>query len=428
VALTRLFVDLNSYFASVEQQEHPELRGRPVAVVPVMTDSTCCIAASYEAKAFGVRTGTRVGDARQMCPELVLVHGKHGQYVRYHHEILAAAESVLPVDAVHSIDEFSCRLRGPDQPRDVAVALAKSIKAAIASRVGECMRCSIGIAPNRILAKIASDMQKPNGLVVLESEELPQSLYSLDLTDLPGVGAKMNSRLRSRGVHSIEQLCALDEYELEKAWGSVIGRYWYRYLRGLETEEAATVRRSIGHQHVLAPSLRNAESSRAVTIRLLHKAAARARHLGYWAKRLTLHVKYVDGRSFHDDATFHETNDTLSLVQVLTKLWTKLPGGQPLRVGVTLEDLAGSASATLPLFPEDHKRERLSRTMDAINQKMGRDAVYLGVTQQVRDEAPTRIAFNHIPDLNLPETSDTEDSPGAERLKPKRSTGRLSRD
>src|ERR1700693_1845085 len=107
-----LFVDLNSYFASVEQQDRPELRGRPVGVVPMLADTTVLIAASYEAKAFGVRTGTNVGDAKRMCPGIELVEARHELYVEYHHKVVEAVESCLPVPAVCSIDEMACRLMG----------------------------------------------------------------------------------------------------------------------------------------------------------------------------------------------------------------------------------------------------------------------------------------------------------------------------
>ena len=110
--LNWLFVDMNSYFASVEQDSRPELRGRPVAIVPMMADTTCCIAASYEAKAFGVKTGTIVADANRMCPEIVLVEARHEIYVDFHHRIVEAVESCLPVTAVLSIDEMACRLLG----------------------------------------------------------------------------------------------------------------------------------------------------------------------------------------------------------------------------------------------------------------------------------------------------------------------------
>ena len=165
--LNWLFVDLNSYFASVEQEVRPELRGRPVAVVPMMADTTCCIAASYEAKAFGVKTGTIVADAKRMCPGIVLVEGRHELYVEYHHRIVEAVESCLPVTAVLSIDEMACRLMGRERPLLAALELGRKVKARIRERVGPMLRSSVGLATNRYLAKVASDMEKPDGLVAL---------------------------------------------------------------------------------------------------------------------------------------------------------------------------------------------------------------------------------------------------------------------
>ncbi|MGB7743985.1 MAG: hypothetical protein WBL41_14555, partial [Terracidiphilus sp.] len=152
-----LFVDLNSYFASVEQEVRPELRGRPVGVVPMMADTTCCIAASYEAKAFGVKTGTIVADAKRMCPDIVLVEARHEIYVDYHHRVVEAVESCGPVTAVCSIDEMACRLIGRERPLLNAIDLGVRVKAAIREHAGESLRCSVGLATNRYLAKIASD-------------------------------------------------------------------------------------------------------------------------------------------------------------------------------------------------------------------------------------------------------------------------------
>src|ERR1700744_3556707 len=138
-----LFVDLNSYFASVEQELRPELRDRPVAVVPVLADTTCCIAASYEAKRFGVRTGTMVSEARQMCPGILLVEARHELYVEYHHKVVEAVESCVPVTSVMSIDEMACRLIGQEQPMLAALELGRQVKSAIRSKAGSTLRCSV---------------------------------------------------------------------------------------------------------------------------------------------------------------------------------------------------------------------------------------------------------------------------------------------
>ncbi|MGH9480975.1 MAG: DNA polymerase Y family protein, partial [Terriglobales bacterium] len=162
-AVEWLFLDLNAYFASVEQQERPELRGRPVAVVPLVTPNTVCIAASYEAKPFGVKTGVKIHQAQRLCPELMLVEARPRLYVEYHEAIVKAVESCVPIAHVMSIDEAACRLLGLERWLPNALAIAQAVKQAVRS-VGDTLRCSIGLAPNRYLAKVASDMQKPDGL------------------------------------------------------------------------------------------------------------------------------------------------------------------------------------------------------------------------------------------------------------------------
>src|ERR1700752_4608870 len=201
-----LFLDLNSYFASVEQELVPSLRGRPVAVVPVVADTTCCIAASYEAKAFGVKTGTQVGEAKKMCPGSGRLEGKHTEYAKYSHAIGKAVELCCPVAHTPSIDEMVCQLMGREQEPPRARRIALDIKQTIYKQVGETLRCSIGMAPNRYLAKIASDMQKPDGLIGLLPSQLPRAVSHLVLRDLPGVGAKTEIRLNAKGITTMVQL------------------------------------------------------------------------------------------------------------------------------------------------------------------------------------------------------------------------------
>lgn len=415
--LRSLFLDLNSYFASCEQQMHAELRGRPVAVVPMVTDTTCCIAASYEAKKFGVKTGTRVGDARRMCPGLVLVHGNHEHYIRLHHEILRAVDTVIPVHRVCSIDEMECRLVPAEQPREAAVEIAQRVKAAIRVRVGECLTCSIGLAPNRVLAKVGTDMQKPDGLIVLEPHELPDRLRSLKLRDLPGIGARMEKRLNAKGIWSMDDLIDRGEKDLVAAFGSIHGAYWYRWLRGEEVAEAGTRTRSIGHQHVLPPDLRNLPDARAVLVRLLHKAAARLRNKGFLAGSLHVFVRCMNdgaGGRWGGRAGWERvvplgvpTDDTLTLVRAFAGAWLdaerELASGRLLMVGVTLIDLEPVYGTTPSLFKPDRPTHRLGEVMDRINTAFGKRAVYIASMHMAKESAPTRIAFSSIPDLDVPE-------------------------
>ena len=417
-SLRWLFLDLNSYFASVEQELRPELRGRPIAVVPTMADTTCCIAASYEAKAFGVKTGTQVRAAKAMCPGLVLVDARHEMYVDYHHRIIDAVERCLPVGVVLSIDEMACRLMGREQPLEAAKELALKVKQSVRDHAGSTLRCSIGLAPNRYLAKIASDMQKPDGLVALLKEDLPGSLLRLTPRDLPGVGARMEKRLHTYGIRTMEQLLALPPEQLRTVWGNINGERLWHWLRGEDFGEVAQEHaKSVGHSHVLAPEMRTIDGAWAVAHKLLHKAAMRLRTARLWAGCVALTIKFVvtpdiaakqhqsgiPQQGWSVQRRTVECQDSQTLLELLRVLWDERPKGRdfekPFFVGVTLQDLVPEQLHTLSLFTDEPKRTKLSQTMDALNVKYGTHTLYYAGMHLARASAPTRIAFTSIPDL-----------------------------
>src|ERR1700731_2995568 len=146
-AVQWLFLDLNAFFASCEQQENPALRGKPVIVVQTLTESAVAIAASYAAKAFGIKTGTLMREARQLCPAVIPVQPNHRLYTEYHERIMKAVDPCLAVEKVCSIDEMACRLMGTERQVPVARELALKVKSALREPVGECLPCSVGIAP-----------------------------------------------------------------------------------------------------------------------------------------------------------------------------------------------------------------------------------------------------------------------------------------
>ncbi|MEM8865917.1 MAG: DNA polymerase, partial [Planctomycetota bacterium] len=366
-----LFLDMNAYFASVEQQRQPHLRGRPVAVVPTMTDRTCCIAVSYEARPFGVKTGVNVGLAKQLCPDLQLVEGRHEHYIETHHQILKAVESVLPIEKVCSIDEMVCPLAPPDRCPERAEQKGHAVKQAIFDQVGPHLRCSVGLAPNRFLAKVASNLQKPNGLSIITRAHLPYRLHSLKLTDLPGIGRNMQRRLANRGVTCTRQLCSLSKPAMRELWNSVLGEQWWHWLRGDEIGEKPTKRQTIGHSHVLAPALRTDDGARAVLVRLLHKAAARLRKEGYSARHLAVQVRYLgEAPRWSVRVPVGYTHDTPTLLRALITAWdARPPGGIPLQAGVTLLGLQRTSTLSMPLFAEDQQALQAAETMDDINKK-----------------------------------------------------------
>lgn len=392
---------MNAYFASVEQQLQPALRGRPVGVVPVIAETTCCIAVSYEAKKFGVKTGTRVREARQLCPQLILAESQTEMYVRFHKEIVKTVGNVVPIEQVHSIDEMACRLTDRQQEVEHAVQLAREAKQAIRTKVGEHLRCSVGLAPNRFLAKVAAGMQKPDGLTVITLSDLPHKLYPLQLDDLPGIGRGMLARLYHYGIRSIEQLCALSESDMRRIWNSVIGARWWHLLRGADLPEIPTQRRTLGHSHVLAPQFRSDEKTRAVMIKLIHKAATRLRRLHYWAGRLSIWIDYLNSRkSWSVWGGLGRCQDTQTMLKVFAELWEyRDRQGIPLRVGITLWKLTKGDCAGASLFVEDRQRLHLAHIVDMINLRFGSNRVYFAAMQEAHGAAPLRIAFTSIPDL-----------------------------
>lgn len=420
MTLRCLFVDFNSYFASVEQQDEPRLRGRPVGVVPVMAPTTCCIAASVEAKRHGVGTGTAVREALGKCPDIILVEARPARYVEVHHRLMDAIGDCIPHGKAQSIDEVGCRLIGRERRRGNAEAIAGAIKRRIADDF-DWIRCSIGIAPNGFLAKTASDMRKPDGLTVLEASDLPHALYGLELRDLCGIGPSMEQRLRRAGIDTVERLCTATREHLRAAWGGIEGeRYWLQ-LQGFDLPERTTRRGSIGHSHVLGPELRSFEGMRSVLFKLLAKAAMRLRREGFLAAGMAIRVRLLGlEQRFERDLHFAPVDDSSTLLRLLAGQLHALERAverrrwdphrhPPLSVAVTLLDIEPGGSISEELLPSRPRGKRLSEALDGINRKFGNNALYFGAMQQAiaRDAAPMRIPFQTIPDDRLEEDNVT---------------------
>lgn len=399
MSLRWLFLDLNSYFASVEQAEDPSLRHKPVAVVPMIADTTCCIAASYQAKAFGIRTGTSVRDARRACPRIVLIEADHRKYTAYHHRIIEAVDSCIPVHKVLSIDEMVCELMGRERNEEIARERAQQVKQAIYKKVSPALSCSVGIAPNSYLAKVASDMQKPNGLTVIRLDDIPKMLYKLSIRDLPGIGPNMEQRFIDRRCGTVEALFQLTVEEMTSIWGGIAGDEFWHLIRGVNLRERPTKRGSIGHSKVLAPKRRNHGDAWSIIVRLLSKAGMRLRDEGYFSSELSVDVRFMDSgddRHWQKRSRFTETQDSIALIKEAEKLWVDVPHRKILKVGVTLSKLNPESKHQLSIF-EDPKREHLMRAMDSVNKKYRRNLLYSASCHEVKDAGQPLIAFRRIP-------------------------------
>ena len=403
--LRALYVDFNSYFASVEQQLRPELRGRPVAVVPMLADTTCAIAASIEAKRFGVKTLTNVADARRLCPQIVFVVSRPALYVEFHQRAKVVVESVAPIASVNSIDEMWIRLSGRDQPRAAAEALAREIKYRLTREMGECITCSIGIAPNTFLAKTASDMVKPDGLVVIEMTDLPQMLMPLKINHFVGIGRRMQQRLFDHGIETTPQLLAADKDKLRTVWGGIEGERFWQKLRGEDLHTRDTKTSSISHSHVLAPDLRTHTRAQAVLSRLTQKAAMRLRDAAFVATDVSLMLKLRGGERYKAHQRIDATDRTPVILTRVQALYDSLMTdravrvGSPMAIGMALGGLTPRDGQSLSLFDDQPNTEKLDRVVDQLNLKYGKNTLFWGGAFGTEKSARMAIAFNHIPDL-----------------------------
>ena len=402
--LHSMFIDFNSFFASVEQEMRPELRDRPVVVVPLLAETTCCIAASREAKPFGIKTGTPVYEARQRCPGVRVVEARPEHYVRIHQQLKRVVRACGVYPEVCSIDEVHCRLWGEWMEPGAARALAGRVKAAIRQRIGERLTCSVGLAPNKFLAKTASDMQKPDGLVTILPADLPHILHPLALRDLSGIGPRMEARLRAHAIETVEHLCAASRTLLHKIWGGVGGKLFHDALHGAPTVAHAEARRSLGHSHILPPELRTTEGARSVLHRLTQKAATRLRACECVTERVSIFVRHVGPvEDWSDETGCNPTQDTVELLRTLDALWSRrpaLPGVTPFAVGVNFLDLQEEANSSLPLFDAERlqRRRALLSAVDRLNIEGGKHTVYFAGAHGAVGYSPMRIAFTRIPD------------------------------
>ena len=399
-----LFLDMNSYFASVAQQEEPHLRGKPVGIVTVDKPGACCIAASYEAKYLGIGVGTRKMEAQELCPGIAFREAKHDLYVDYHHRIIAAMEKVHPIEKAHSVDEFSIKLTGNARKFEAAKEIADHMRQSILENVGPAMRCSIGLGSSKLLAKMAGEMNKPDGFEWLTPEVMPHKLARFELSDLPGIGKRMEKRLITAGISNIGELYNLQPKHARKLWNSVNGERFILALRGMDVPDPVTSPHSLGHGQILSSGNRTPDGARLITRRLLIKAATRLRRGMFFTNHLYLSCKPEKGRRRSISHGIPATQDTFELLQHFSQLWPQVVVPNPASVGVMLGGLTDQNQHTADLFEArpasglSNKREKLCTMVDSLNQRFGQDTIIYGEKpKEITPYTGAKIAFGRIP-------------------------------
>ena len=360
----RLFIDFDSFYASVEQQDNEEYREKPIIVVPVVSDYTCAIAASYQAKRLGVKTGTRVKTAKEKIPGLFVCGARPHRYVEVHNQILEVLSHHFKKIQVLSIDEMACEI---DEEDDFdCEMIAALLKLDFQEKLGEHISCSIGVARNVFLSKVAADMEKPNGFTAL-GQKAQEQLETLGLTDLPGIAEKMEARLNTSRIKTVNDLFSVEELKLKKAWGSVIGARWYHMIRGsLQCDYGLSnneIPKSFGHTHVLPPAKRDDAGSFEVFEALLYKALERLNKHRIGAKRVSIYLSWRNTETKRR-GTYKKvspiaiaSSDYTYWSIIARELWKQLPEldlkSIPLIVGIRFTRTVKQEDINLQLFDLD---------------------------------------------------------------------------
>ncbi len=360
----RLFIDFDSFYASIEQQDNLEYRGKPIIVVPVVSDYTCAIAASYQAKRLGVKTGTRVKTAKEKIPGLFVCGARPKRYVEVHNQIVEILSQHFKKIQVLSIDEMACEI-DEDDDFDCEM-IAALLKLDFQEILGEHITCSIGVAKNVFLSKVAADMDKPNGFTAL-GQKAQEQLETLGLTDLPGIAEKMEARLNKSRIKTVEDLFNTEELKLKKAWGSVIGGRWYHMIRGsLQCDYGLSnneIPKSFGHTHVLPPSKRDDAGSFEVFEALLFKGLERLNKHRIGAKRVAIYLSWRNTKTKRR-GTYKKVSpiaiasmDYTYWSMIANELWKQLPSldleAIPLLVGIRFTRTMKQEDINLQLFDLD---------------------------------------------------------------------------
>jgi len=307
---TIMHIDLNSCFATIEQQANPHLRGKPIAVAAYTTPFGCILAPSIEAKSYGIQTGMRVKDGKALCPKLIVLPPDPWKYRNVHLALRKILKDYTNDLNPKSIDEFVLNMKDyllllREPPCKVVAQssmhrIALEIKQRIKREIGEWLTVSVGIAPNRFLAKLASQLKKPDGLEEINKDNFLNHYLKLKLTDLPYIKARNAIRLNSVGIFSVLDFYQSPIWKLKAAFKSILGYYWYVRLHGYELDDVVFGRRSYGNSYAFPKPLITPEQIAPILTKLVEKMGFRLRRAGYKARGVHLAVTFRDAPEVRD--------------------------------------------------------------------------------------------------------------------------------
>jgi DNA polymerase IV len=371
-----LHIDLNSCFATVEQQARPLLRGRPVGVTNRLTKNACVVAASYEAKALGVKVGMTFSEAKLLCPDLLMIETDPPKYHYVYKKLIKIMRSYSPHIDMKSIDEgiidfHSTRMNVNKRP---LVAIGHEIKQRLRDEVGSWMKCNVGIAPNRFLAKTAASLHKPDGLDLITHQNLRQTLSTLELTDLTGIAERNQARLNAVGIYTpLQFLDASADILARKVFKSVCGEDWYKRLRGYEIDDVEHSIKTVGRQFVLNEWQPTEDSLRARLSYMSETTALKLRYNNLAAYGVRVYARYQSGDYWYERQMFKTPVFSGSEVyRRATLLFNRRPRYDYEReIGISCYGLIPSNQNQVSLLEEVNREVWLTEAMDTINGQFG---------------------------------------------------------
>ena len=393
-----MHIDLNSAFATTEQQAHPHLRGVPMGVTNRISKECCVIAASYEAKALGIKVGMRRSEALAICPNFILLETDAPKYHKVYEKLVVILKDYSPNFKMKSIDEGVIDFHGmePVLKGRSLEDIGMEIKQRVREDIGDWMRINVGIGPNRFLAKQAAGWHKPDGLDVIDHRNLLDYYSQIELTDLSGIAERNAARLNACYIMTPLQFMGAQEYTLKKqVFRSINGTYWYRRLRGYEIDNADTRLGMVGRQWVVKNASSDPEYLNSCLSYLCETTGMKLRYKGVEARGICVWARFQNGESWHAKRMYKSTFfSNQEVYRRALEQFNARPKGLRVQVmGIYCYQLAPSSRSQPSIFEDIEKQRWITSSMDEINDFYGAFTIHLGSTMEGKKHIKQKIPF-----------------------------------
>lgn len=395
-----MHVDMNSYFATVEQQSNPFLRGKPICVAGKGSgERTVCAALSIEAKKLGLRGAMGVWEARQLCPDIIVVQADYAKYQFISRKMFGILESYTPLIEIFSIDEAFLDLTGIATDIAGARKIALDIKQRLKTEIGDYLTCSIGISHNKLLAKLASGMQKPDGLTVINKSDITAVFSQTLVEDICGIGPRLTHKLQALEIKFMSQIedCPLER--LINFFGQRQGKIFKLMGQGIDDSIVLPyyeypAEKSFGHSYTLPKNIFKTHEVKNVLLKLAEKVGRRMRRNNVSGRTIQIYVRFFDYSGFSEQQTIPRFIDNgLEIYKIGLNMIKKIKSAKPIRmVSISVTNLQRNIDIPMPILAHDQKTRIITKALDEINDRYGEFNIFRASLTKVKDK------IQNIPD------------------------------